>query len=71
MRSKDLKLIGVKRDNYARLKNMGKMGDTFDDIISKILNENQNSLQYSEVGTKDIARRVTTQVPSGVDAVKC
>ena len=67
--SNDLKLIAIKSDNYVRLKSMGKMGDTFNDIISKIL-ENQTSLQYSEVGAKDIARRLTTPTPSGVDADK-
>ena len=29
--------ISVSRDNYQKLKNIGQMGDSFDSVISKLL----------------------------------
>jgi predicted CopG family antitoxin len=33
----------ISETNYKKLKNMGKMGETFDDVLTKILSKEQGS----------------------------
>lgn len=35
----NLKLIAVNFENYERLKNLGKAGDSFNDVVTRILKE--------------------------------
>ena len=35
----NLKLIAVNYENYQHLKNLGKAGDSFNDVLTKILKE--------------------------------
>ena len=39
MSSKTLKQIAVSEENYQKLKDLGKAGDSFNDVITKILIE--------------------------------
>lgn len=41
MKEKNLKLIVVSRDNYLELKKRGFAGDSFNDVISKLLEQNK------------------------------
>lgn len=45
MKSKNLKQIAVSRQNYNRLKSLGKAGDSFNDVIDKVLKQIQPPLQ--------------------------
>ena len=38
----NLKLIAVTRENYWHLKNLGKAGDSFNDVVTKILKERKD-----------------------------
>ncbi len=39
MSSKTLKQIAISEENYQKLKDLGKAGDSFNDVITKILIE--------------------------------
>lgn len=43
-----LKTIAISENNYSALKSLGKAGDSFNDVISKLL------LDYSDKEIKDI-----------------
>lgn len=44
--NKKLKLIGVTRENYLRLKKLGYAGDSFNDVVTMLLREHAaNTLQ--------------------------
>jgi predicted CopG family antitoxin len=45
---KNLTTISVTRDNYLLLKNLGKTGDTFNDVITRLL-EIKNQKENDEV----------------------
>ena len=47
MSYKTLKMIAVSEENYLALKKLGNAGDSFNDVITRIL-EKINSLQQSE-----------------------
>ena len=37
-----IKYVSLKKPTYERLKSHGKMGDTFNDVVERILDENEN-----------------------------
>ena len=58
-----LKHITVNQEVYQKLKNLGKAGDSFNDVITKILRiiEEKKLQSDSKVGTEDI-QTVTSNI---------
>ena len=50
-----LKHITVNQEIYQKLKNLGKAGDSFNDVLVRILEKNQMLESDSRVGTRDQA----------------
>lgn len=50
MSSKILKQIVVSRDNYNRLKILGRTGDSFNDVITILLKNYRKNMLQSESG---------------------
>jgi len=48
-----LKHITVNQEIYQKLKNLGKAGDSFNDVLVRILEKNQMLESDSRVGTRD------------------
>ena len=48
-----LKHITVNQEIYQKLKNLGKAGDSFNDVLVRILEKNQILESDSRVGTRD------------------
>jgi predicted CopG family antitoxin len=49
----ELKHITVNQDVYQKLKNLGKAGDSFNDVLVRMLEKNQMIESDSRVGTRD------------------
>ncbi|HZD83792.1 MAG TPA: hypothetical protein VE076_13035 [Nitrososphaeraceae archaeon] len=52
MKSKNLKQIAVSNQNYDALKSLGKAGDSFNDVIEKVLKQIQSSSQERQFNKK-------------------
>jgi predicted CopG family antitoxin len=48
-----LKHITINPEVYQKLKNLGKAGDSFNDVLVRILEKNQMLESDSRVGTRD------------------
>jgi predicted CopG family antitoxin len=46
MTSKNLKLIAVDERNYFALKNLGRAGDSFNDVLSQLLRRTSGGRRY-------------------------
>jgi predicted CopG family antitoxin len=46
--------VGLRYDVYARLKERGRFGETFSDVVSRIMNETELSTIKNKNGGKDI-----------------
>jgi predicted CopG family antitoxin len=67
MSLKTLRQIVVSRDNYNELKGLGSFGDSFNDVITKLLrNYRKNALQ-SESGFEPQDQIATMAEIQGVD----
>ena len=49
MSKNPLKLIAISPENYQSLKNLGKAGDSFNDVVTKILNKIDSMPKSQEI----------------------
>ena len=50
--------VVISKANYYKLKNLGKMGDTFDEVLGKILSKNQDTACNLEGEVEGLSTRL-------------
>jgi hypothetical protein len=64
------KTIAISEDNYELLKNYGRAGDTFNDVITNLFKKRSSSSERPQSDSRPASKRLTAASTSTTESVR-